>query len=70
MDSRVLAREAKRAEQGQAAMRPSRTIAFGTDAFQELLDTLIAANQQGVLALGGELLLEVDEEVVLVRGWE
>lgn len=50
-----------------AELKPDRTIEFGTDAYFELLDALVAQNRQGLLGLTGELLLWHEGQRVLVR---
>jgi len=46
---------------------PSRVVEYGSPEFFELLKKLETDNQQGSLSLGGEILLLVDGERVLVR---
>ncbi len=48
--------------------RPSRIVTFGTSEFDQLADRLAAAGRLSVLALDGEVMLELDGEMVLVRG--
>jgi Ca-activated chloride channel family protein len=59
IDSRLLKDETK--------IRPKRTIEFGSPEFIELVSKLVAANRQGGIALGGDVLLLVDDEPVLVK---
>ena len=47
---------------------PDETIVFGTDEYDTLIDTLIARNQQGLLALKGRILLLIDGKQVLIIG--
>ncbi len=58
VDSRVLAKETE---------KPDREVIIGTPEFDKLVDTLIAEGQEGVLALEGELLLQIGTERVLVK---
>jgi Ca-activated chloride channel family protein len=60
VDSRLLKDETK--------IRPKRTIEFGSPEFIELISKLAATNRQGSIALGGDVLLLVDNEPVLVKG--
>jgi Ca-activated chloride channel homolog len=46
---------------------PTKTIEYGSPEFFELLKKLETSNQQGSVALGGEILLLVDGERVLVK---
>jgi Ca-activated chloride channel family protein len=48
--------------------RPQRVIEFGSDEFRALAARLAAENRQGCLALRGEILLRVGEELILVKG--
>ncbi len=59
VDSRV----AKR-----SSVQPDREVAFGSPEFFALAERLVQTNRQGAVALRGDILLEVDGEVVLVRG--
>jgi len=59
MDSRVAARKDNR--------QPQRVIEFGSEEFQKLVVKLADQGRQSSIALRGEILLEVDKEVVLVR---
>ncbi len=45
----------------------ARVIAFGSPEFSELLETLVARGRQGEVALRGEVLLEIDGSLVVVR---
>jgi len=49
---------------------PSRTIEFGSDAFRELLQQLIAQNRQGTVSLRGDIVLQVDGDTILVKAPE
>ncbi len=60
IDSRLLKDETK--------IQPKRTIEFGSPEFIELVSKLAATNRQGSIALGGDVLLLVDGEPVLVKG--
>jgi len=46
---------------------PEKVIEFGSKAFLELVDRLAESNRQGSLALLGDILMEVDGEVVLIK---
>ena len=58
VDSRVL-------EQEKAA--PKKVIVFGSDEFQKLAERLAKEGRQGCVSLRGEVLLQVDGEMVLVK---
>ena len=58
IDSRIADKEAK----------ADRTIEFGSKAFFDLVRRLAEQNRQGVIAMGGDVLLEIDDEVVLIKG--
>ncbi len=60
VDSRLLKDETK--------IQPKRTIEFGSPEFIELVSKLAATNRQGSIALGGDVLLLIDGEPVLVKG--
>jgi hypothetical protein len=62
VDSRV-------ASADQAA-RPTRTVEFGSADFAKLVEAMARENRQGAVALGGELVVKVGDEVVLVKGPE
>jgi len=51
----------------RAVREPDETIDFGTEAHRVLLDRLITEGRQGLLALDGDILVELDARVVLVR---
>jgi Ca-activated chloride channel family protein len=61
IEAGVLARETE---------EPDRTVEFGTEEFNTLLDRLAASNRQGILALGGEIYLFIDGQKVLVKAPE
>ena len=42
-------------------------VEWGSDAYQRLLDSLIRSNHQGALALHGDITIEVDSQLYLVR---
>jgi hypothetical protein len=50
----------------EATIKPKRIIKIGTPEFIELVSKLAAGNRQGSIALGGDVLLVVDGEPVLV----
>ncbi|HYE61912.1 MAG TPA: VWA domain-containing protein [Phycisphaerales bacterium] len=58
VDSQVLQSESQ---------KPDRTIEFGSDEYLALMNDLARDNRQSVLALGGEVLLQVGKERVLVK---
>ena len=51
----------------QEEIEPDRVIEFGSAEHVQMLDELIRENRQGCLSLRGEILLQHDAEVVLVR---
>jgi len=57
VDARILDKEAE---------APDRVVKFGTKEFDEILDRLIEENRQGLLALGGDVLLSLGSERVLI----
>jgi Ca-activated chloride channel family protein len=59
VDSRILDREND---------APDRVVEFASEAYNTLVQQLAAENRQGLLALGGEVYLEVGKERVLVKG--
>ncbi|MFA5783735.1 MAG: VIT and VWA domain-containing protein [Phycisphaerae bacterium] len=59
VDSRLL--------KDEATIKPNRIIKIGTPEFIELVSKLAASNRQGSIALGGNVLLVVDGEPVLVK---
>jgi Ca-activated chloride channel family protein len=54
-------------QQQSAVVEPDRVVAIGSEEFGQLVDKLAAGNRQGCIALKGEILLEVDGQMVLVR---
>ena len=60
IDSRLVSNETQ--------IEPKKVIEFGSDEFIELLIKLAVYNRQGSVALGHDVLLEVDGEVILVKG--
>jgi Ca-activated chloride channel family protein len=52
---------------GGTDVRPSRTIAFGSDEFRDLVARLAREGRQGTIALRGDILLLVDGQTVLVQ---
>jgi Ca-activated chloride channel family protein len=52
---------------GRESAAPARTIDFGSDEFRALASKLAAQNRAGTIALGGEILLQVDGETILVK---
>jgi Ca-activated chloride channel homolog len=48
--------------------KPDRTVEFGTSEYMKLAEDLAKDNRQVVLALGGDVLLQVGKERVLVKG--
>ncbi len=59
VDSQLLSTEAE---------KPDRTIEFGSDEYMTLARDLARENRQVALALGGDVLLQVGKERVLVKG--
>jgi hypothetical protein len=51
----------------KSALAPARTIAFGSSEHAALLDRLITEGRQGLLALGDEILIELEGENVLIH---
>jgi Ca-activated chloride channel family protein len=51
----------------ESQIKPARVIEFGTDEFFELAHRLARENRQASIALRGEILLMVDDQIVLVR---
>jgi Ca-activated chloride channel homolog len=58
--------DARALDKGDAT-KPQKVIEFGSPAFLKLVDKLVAEGRQGVLALGGNLILLVDGETVLIK---
>ena len=52
----------------KSAESPQREIQFGSEEFFELVRSLAKEGRQGVVALQGDILLQVNGETVLVRG--
>ena len=50
-----------------AAMTPTETVTFGSEAHQRLLGELIAQGRQGVLSLEGDIVLLHDGKTILVQ---
>lgn len=59
VDARVVERE--------KTVKPDRIVTFGTKAFDQLVEQLVAEGRQGILALDGEMMLVIDGKVVLVK---
>jgi len=59
VDSRVVENEKE--------LKPKKIIEFGSEEFIELAQKLATENRQGSIALGGDVLLLVDGEVILVK---
>ena len=53
--------------QNEAQVKPTRIIEFGSNEFIELAQKLARTNRQGSIALGGDVLLLVDGEPVLIK---
>jgi Ca-activated chloride channel family protein len=51
----------------RAELKPARVVEFGSDEFMELARRLALRNRQASMALGGDVLLLVDGEVILVK---
>lgn len=58
VDARVVERE---------LLPPTKTIEFGTSEFETLLTRLVVDNRQSVIAFSGEVLIDVDGDMVLVK---
>ena len=58
VDSRIVSKE--------TSITPKKTITFGSAEFRELAERLAKDNRQGCVALSGDILLEVDGDVLLV----
>jgi len=54
-------------ENAPKTLEPDVVIEFGTPAFEKLLDALVKANRQGVLARRGDLYLRFENKTILVR---
>jgi len=57
-----------RRQRNGEAISAEREIAFASDAWFALAERLQATGRHGILARGGDVLLELDGEIVLVRG--
>ncbi|MFT5424756.1 MAG: Ca-activated chloride channel family protein [Phycisphaerales bacterium] len=64
VDSRILEDDEANPE---GLIKPVREIAFDSDEYWELLETLVKSHRQGLLATAGELVLLIDGEQVLVH---
>ena len=51
----------------EAQVKPTKVIEFGSKDFIELAQKLARVNRQGSIALGGDVLLLVDGESVLIK---
>jgi Ca-activated chloride channel family protein len=51
----------------EKTLEPTRVVEVGSDEFDRLVEQLAAENRSGALALRGEIMLRVDDEVVLVK---
>ncbi len=47
--------------------KPDHVVTFGSDEYWDLLSRLVCENRQGCLALGGDVLLDIDGKTVLVK---
>jgi Ca-activated chloride channel family protein len=56
-----------RAVQREGDLQPDRTVVVGTAAFNRLVARLAAENRAGTIALPGEVLLQIDGEIILVQ---
>jgi Ca-activated chloride channel family protein len=59
VDSQVLAKETE---------KPDRVVEFGSEDYLKLVNDLARDNRQSALALGGDVLIQVGKERVLVKG--
>jgi hypothetical protein len=50
----------------KAKLEPSKTIQLGSDAYRELLTTLMRHGREATLSLRGEILLQVDGKIVRI----
>jgi hypothetical protein len=48
-------------------VQPDRVVQFGTDDFERVVDQLVMENRQSVLAMGDEVLIELQGETVLIQ---
>jgi hypothetical protein len=60
VDSQLVARESQ--------VRPARVIEFGSEEFRQLIQRLAGEGRQGSISLGGDVLMVVDGQPVLVKG--
>jgi len=60
VDSRIVEKEDE--------VTPKREIAFGSEEFRELALRLAGQNRQGAISLGGDILMVVEGEPILVKG--
>ncbi|MFK7960881.1 MAG: hypothetical protein AB8G96_10185, partial [Phycisphaerales bacterium] len=69
VDSRLIARSlaSEGADAQQAVFEPARTIEFGTEAWEAIVDELVRQRRQGLLAIRGDVLLDLDGDCVLIR---
>lgn len=51
----------------RVAVKPDRTVVYGTPQYLVLLNTLVKNSQQGLIARKGQILLQVEDETVLVQ---
>ncbi len=59
VDSRLVQRE--------ASIRPDEVIEFGSDRYDDLLRRLVSQGRQGVIALQGDILIDLDGRTILVK---
>lgn len=52
----------------EAEVKPTKVIEFGSEEFIELAEKMARDNRQGAVALVGDVLLQIDGELVLVKG--
>jgi Ca-activated chloride channel homolog len=60
VDSRIVSEESR--------IQPKRTVEFGSTEFGDLAQRLAREGRQGSMALGGDVLMMVDDEPVLIKG--
>jgi Ca-activated chloride channel family protein len=51
----------------ESQLKPDRTIKFGSDEYFELAEELAKTNRQGTLAMPGELLIIVNDQIILIK---
>jgi hypothetical protein len=61
VDGRLITRE---------SIAPEEVITYGSDEYQTLLNTLVKTGEHAPLSLSGNVLMEIDEKAVLIRGLE